>query len=36
MSFDPFEDIDDALFHDLGSEEVFEETLDMMYPLEGR
>jgi len=36
MNFDPFEDIDDTLFHDLRSEEVFKETLDMMYPLEIR
>jgi hypothetical protein len=34
MSCDPFEDLDDALFHDLESEKVSEETLDMTYPLE--
>jgi hypothetical protein len=34
MSCDPFEDLDDTLFHDLGSEEVLEETLDMIDPLE--
>jgi hypothetical protein len=34
MSCDPFEDLDDALFHDLESEEVSEETLDMTDPLE--
>jgi hypothetical protein len=34
MSCDPFEDIDDALFHDLESEEVLEEILDMIDPLE--
>jgi hypothetical protein len=34
MSCDPFKDIDDNLFHDLGSEEVSKETLDMIDPLE--
>ena len=34
MSCDPFEDLDDVLFHDLESEEVLKETLDMTYPLE--
>jgi hypothetical protein len=34
MCCDPFEDLDDSLFHDLESEEVSEETLDMTYPLE--
>jgi hypothetical protein len=34
MSCDPFEDLDDALFHDLEIEEVSEETLDMTDPLE--
>ena len=29
MSCDPFEDLDDALFHDLESEELLKETLDM-------
>jgi hypothetical protein len=28
MSCDPFEDLDDTLFHDFGSEEVLEEPLD--------
>jgi hypothetical protein len=34
MSCDPFEDLDDALFHDLETEEVSEETLYMIDPLE--
>jgi hypothetical protein len=34
MSYDPFEALDDTLFHDFRSEEVLEETLDMIYPLE--
>jgi hypothetical protein len=34
MSCDPFEDLDDVLFHDLEGEEVSEETLDMTDPLE--
>jgi hypothetical protein len=34
MSCDPFEDLDDTLFHDFGSEEVLEETLDMTDPLQ--
>jgi hypothetical protein len=34
MSCDPFEDLDDTLFHDLGNEEVLEETLDMIDHLE--
>jgi hypothetical protein len=34
MRCDPFEDLDDALFHDLKSEEVSEETLDMTDPPE--
>jgi hypothetical protein len=34
VSGDPFEDLDDILFHDLGSEEVLEEKLDMIDPLE--
>jgi hypothetical protein len=34
MSYDPFKDLDDTLFHDLESEEVLEETLDMTDPLE--
>ena len=34
MSCDPFKDLNDALFHDLESEEVSKETLDMTDPLE--
>jgi hypothetical protein len=34
MSCDPFEDLDDTLFHILEGEEVSEETLDMKDPLE--
>jgi hypothetical protein len=34
MSCDPFEDLDDSLFHELESEEVSEETLDMADPPE--
>ena len=34
VSGDPFEDLDDILFHDLGSEEVLEEKMDMTDPLE--
>jgi hypothetical protein len=34
MSCDPFEYLDDALFHDIESKEVLEETLDMTDPLE--
>ena len=34
MSCDPFEYLDDALFHNLENEEVPEEKLDMTYPLE--
>jgi len=34
MSYDPFEDLDDTLFHDLRSEEVSKETLDMIDPIE--
>jgi hypothetical protein len=34
MSRDRFEDIDDTLFHDFVSEEVLEETLDTIDPLE--
>ena len=34
MSCDPFKYLDDALFHDLESKEVSEETLDMIDPLE--
>ena len=34
MSCDPLEDLDYALLHDLESEEVSEETLDMIDPLE--
>jgi hypothetical protein len=34
MSCDPFEDLDDTLFHDLESKEVSEETFDMIDPLE--
>jgi hypothetical protein len=29
MSCEPFEDLDDTLFHDLGREEALEETLDI-------
>jgi hypothetical protein len=36
MSCDPFEDLDDTLFHDFGSEEVLEETLDATDPFEKR
>jgi hypothetical protein len=36
MSCDPFEDLDDTLFHDFGSEEVLEEPLDMTDPFEKR
>jgi hypothetical protein len=36
MSHDPFEELDDALFHDCGSEEVLEDPLDMTYPFEKR
>ena len=32
MSRDPFEELDDALFHDSGSEEVLEEPSDTTYP----
>jgi hypothetical protein len=32
MSCNPFEDIDDTLFHDLGSEEGLEEPLDATNP----
>jgi hypothetical protein len=35
MSCDPFEDLDDTLFHDFGSEEVLEEPLDVTDPLDG-
>jgi len=34
VSGDPFEYLDNILFHDLGSEEVLEEKLDMIDPLE--
>jgi hypothetical protein len=34
MSGGPLEDIDDTFFHDLESEEVLEETLDTIDPLE--
>ena len=34
MSCDPFEDIYGTLFHDLKSEEVLKETLDMTDPVE--
>jgi hypothetical protein len=34
MSCDPFKDFDDALFHDLESEEVSKETLYMIDPIE--
>jgi hypothetical protein len=34
ISCDPFKYLDDALFHDLESEEVSEEALDMTYSLE--
>jgi hypothetical protein len=34
MSCDPFEDLDDTLFHDFESEQVLEETLDTIDPLE--
>jgi hypothetical protein len=34
ISCDPFEDLDDALFHDLEGEEVSEETLDITDPPE--
>jgi hypothetical protein len=36
MSCDPFEDLDDTLFHDFGSEEVLEEPLDATDPFERR
>jgi hypothetical protein len=36
MSCDPFEDLDDTLFHDFGSEEVLEEPLDVTDPFEKR
>ena len=36
MSCDPFDNIDDALFHDFGSEEVLEEPLDTTDPFERR
>jgi hypothetical protein len=32
MSCDPFEDLDDTLFHDFGSEEVSEDPLDATNP----
>jgi hypothetical protein len=35
MSCDPFEDLDDTLFHDFGSEEVLEEPLDATDLFEG-
>jgi hypothetical protein len=34
MSYDPFEDLDDTLFNEFGSEKVLEETLDTVDPLE--
>jgi hypothetical protein len=34
MSCDPFEDLDDTLFHDFGSEEVLEDPLDVTGPFE--
>jgi hypothetical protein len=34
MSCDPFKELDDTLLNDLESEEVSEETFDMIYPLE--
>jgi hypothetical protein len=34
MSCDPFEDINDTLFHDFGSEEVLEDPLDATDPFE--
>jgi hypothetical protein len=36
MICDPFEDLDDALFHDFGSKEVLEEPLDATCPFEKR
>jgi hypothetical protein len=33
MNCDPFEDLDDALFHDFGSKEVLEDPLDTTNPL---
>jgi hypothetical protein len=36
MSHDPFEELDDALFHDCGSEEVLEDPLDTTDPFEKR
>jgi hypothetical protein len=36
MSCDPFEDLNDTLFHDFGSEEVLEEPLDATYLFERR
>jgi hypothetical protein len=36
MSCDPFEDLDDTLFHDFGSEEVLEDPLDATGPFEKR
>jgi hypothetical protein len=35
MSYNPFENFDDALFHDFGNEENFQKDIDEVYLTEG-